>query len=102
VGVSIRRFDTIPDPHAMANAALFEHWITAFRDDEGLYLVRPSDDGNESIAEPIHAFSSPEENESAQFAVELALASWPDWGAHFRATLQPRTIIPLPKELPEA
>jgi hypothetical protein len=102
VGVSVRRFDHIPGPEEMVDVAMYEVWITIYRDGEGLFLVKPSDDGEHVEVAPIESFSTAEANESAQFAIELALAHWPDWGSSFRHRFQPRTVIPLPSRLPEA
>lgn len=102
VGVTVRRFDRIPCPKEMVDVVVYEVWITVYRDEEGLFLVQPSEDGETVTVSPVEAFNTAEANESAQFAIELALASWPDWGNSFRGRFRPRTVIPLPSNLPEA
>lgn len=102
VGVSVRRFDRIPAPDEMVGVVVSESWITIYRSGEGLFLVTPAEDNQKVHVSPVAAFETAEANESAQFAIELALANWPDWGTTFRHRFQPRTVIPLPPRLPEA
>jgi hypothetical protein len=102
VGVSLRRFDYIPHPQEMADAVFTESWVTVYRNEDGMFILSPSEDGEHVEVVPVAQFESAQANESAQFAIELALASWPEWGRDLRDKYQPRWTIPLPPRLPMA
>ncbi len=86
----------------MAEAVFEESWITVYRDGESMFIVSPTEDGAAIEAVPVEVFEGAQANESAQFAIELALANWPEWGKELRGKYKPRTVITLPPSLPEA
>lgn len=98
VGVSVERFDWIPSPaEEMTRQMSNTSWVIVDRDNESMYMATPS-------GEYIYPkdLKGAEANEAAQFAIELALALWPDWCPNLRDVYKPRTIIPLPRQMPEA
>jgi len=98
VGVSVERFDWIPSPaEEMTRQMSNTSWVIVDRDNESMYMATPS-------GEYIYPkdLKGAEANEAAQFAIELALALWPDWCPNLRDVYSPRTIIPLPRQMPQA
>ena len=98
VGVSVERFDWIPTPaEEMTRQMSNTSWVIVDRDNESMYMATPS-------GEYIYPkdLKGAEANEAAQFAIELALSLWPDWCPNLRDVYKPRTIIPLPRQMPEA
>ena len=105
VGISVRRFECLPSPTELVEVISAEEWITIYREDENhqMYLMSPKITGDMGVdCLPVKRFKGAEANESAQMAIEVALANWPEWGESLRDTYTPRSVIPLPRNLPEA
>jgi hypothetical protein len=98
VGVSIARFDRFLSPTELQVAINSERWVSVYRKLGGdLFVVEPNCVEGEEIE-----LSTPQENESGQFAIELALLAWPEWCPEYRDKYKPKTFIPFPQKLPEA
>lgn len=94
VGISVRRFDQIPKWEEMSDAIFAEEWVLLYRGGSAFFLASPSADGNSVESVPVSSFEGAEANESAQFAIEVALAYWPEWGdAALRKQYKPRRVI---------
>jgi hypothetical protein len=95
--VSIGRFDYIPDWEKMADAILEGEWIMLQRRG-AMYQVSNSE------KKPVEALTTPQANESAQFAIELALGYWPEWQEEkdLKDAYEPRQAIMLPVEIADA
>jgi hypothetical protein len=102
VGVSTQRFDQISQRSEIEAARHSEEWILLFRNTSAMFLTIPVEDG---ITEMKHVteFHGALANESAQFAIELALACWPGWGEDLRNKYRPCTrVISIPVQPHEA
>lgn len=100
VGVSVERFDWIPHKaEEMTEHMATTTWVIVDRDNESMYMATPS---GEYVYPQDLGSKGAEANEAAQFAIELALALWPDWCPNLRDVYKPRTIIPLPRQMPQA
>lgn len=100
VHISIKRYDEIPDIKAITKALMRDQWVAVYKDSSYLYLMEP--EGDSITSTRVKKFKGPQANESAQFAIEVALCSWKDWGSDYRELYKPRLIIPRPAKLPEA
>jgi hypothetical protein len=102
VGVSITRFDRLLSAPDIEHIINFERWITVYRHEGGdVFLVIPPG-AEERESDNAAEFSTPQENEAGQFAIELALLAWPEWCPHYREQYTPRYFIPFPASFPEA
>lgn len=100
VGVSIARFDRVLGPSDLEDIINSERWITVYREFGGdLFVVEPEGDEEEVEAQELR---TPQENESGQFAIELALLAWPEWCPHYRKQYTPKQFIPFLSNTPEA
>jgi hypothetical protein len=101
VGVSVARFDRVLSPVDLQVAINSERWVTVYRQFGGdLFVVEPQ--GEEDEEDDDSQLVTPQENESGQFAIELALLAWPEWCPEYREKYSPKRFIPFPQELPEA
>jgi hypothetical protein len=100
VGVSIARYDRFLSPTDLQVAINSDRWVTVYREFGGdLFVVEPqSEEGEEDDL----ILVTPQENESGQFAIELALLAWPEWCPEYRDKYKPKLFIPFPQKLPEA
>lgn len=99
VSVSVKRFDYIPDWDGLADAVQTGEWIMLYKKGSMFQITHHAEGEDVDLASE---FSTAQANESAQFAIELALAYWPDWGEELRHKYEPRTVIPLPAQPAEA
>lgn len=101
IGVSLKRFPHVPDPREFPDALVNEDWVTIFRDEtHQLFMSTRDEEG--SLLLPVKTFRGAAANESAQFTIEVALATWPEWGNQLRDQYEPKVVIPLPRVMPEA
>lgn len=100
VGVSVSRYDELPAQHLFREEMHQKIWIVVFRDEgEEIFVsskASPANDGE------VYELKSPQERESVQFAMEVALGAWPEWCPHLRERVSPRSPIVLHKEVPIA
>ena len=76
VGVSITRYDHLLSALDLQAVISSERWVTVYRKmGDGLFLIEPTEDDSDDEFE----LKTPQENEAAQFAIELALLAWPEW-----------------------
>lgn len=88
IGVSVSRFSTTPDPIQVLREIGQRNWVAVYRKSGNkIFMVSQSPDKEVRLA-------TPEENESGQFAIELALKAWPEWGTEFRQKFKERSFIP--------
>lgn len=98
VGVSIARFDHVLEPNDLEKIINQERWVTVYREFGGdVFVVEPEGDEEEATE-----LRTPQENESGQFAIELALLAWPEWCPHYRRRYTPKQFIPFLANTPEA
>lgn len=90
IGVCTDRFEHL-DGLETFNKALFNcQWVVVFnRPDAQIFMISPG-----FHVQPFPTGASPEANESAQFAIELALSCWPNWGKDYRGRFSPRRFVP--------
>jgi hypothetical protein len=96
VGVSARRFETVPSPPELYRCIPTERWISVNRESLEVTMITPHEEDND-----VH-LCTPQENESGQFAIELALSVWPEWGMEYREMYSPKQFILYPLEPIEA
>jgi len=101
VGVSIARYDHVLSPNDLVAIINSEKWVTVYREfGGGLFIVeREEEDGAEGEELELN---TPQENEAAQFAIELALLAWPEWCPYYREKYTPKQFITFPILFPEA
>ncbi len=101
VGVSVARYDRVLSPNDLAVIINSERWITVYREfGGGLFVVEPEEEDRDEDEEL--ELNTPQENEAAQFAIELALLAWPEWCPHYREKYTPKQFITFPILFPEA
>jgi hypothetical protein len=97
VGVSVSRYDTLPETGQFQKELSKNRWILVFRSKGEEVFVSQSDSAQE-----IYVLRTPQERESVQFAVEVAMGAWPEWCPHLRGVVMPRSTIVLHNEMPQA
>lgn len=100
VGVTVTRFSQMLTAAEFVPLLHSETWITVYRDEgEALFLVGP-DLPNEDVGEV--ELKTPQENEAAQMAVELAVLVWPEWCPGCRKKYKPETGMFIPFLAPDS
>jgi hypothetical protein len=101
VGVSINRYDRFLQPEELVVEINSGHWITIERNQTELFLVTHNSEEEED--EHIE-LNTPQEHETAQFAIEIALLAWPEWSPEHRQHYKPTMFIPFrpPQAIPDA
>jgi hypothetical protein len=97
VGVSVARYDQLPARESLRQELRQKLWIVVFRDaGEEVFVSSADTSGLDDAVQ--YKLSSPQERESVQFAMEVAMGVWPEWCPHLRDEVKPRSPIVIPKD----
>ena len=92
VGVCFSRLETdVLDVETLDNLMETGSWVTVLRAHDNAYFVparglMPTADGS-SV--------QPQNMEGVHMAIEIGLATWPEWGGELRERFSPRSTIPV-------
>jgi hypothetical protein len=101
VGISVSRYDDMPEEETFKRELAQRVWVVVFREAGEEVFISSTDPEAREEDKPFK-LNSPQERESVQFAVEVALGAWPEWCPHLRESIRPRSVIVLPRLCPEA
>jgi len=100
VGISVSRYDVVPEKDAFREGLNRKVWIVVFREaGEEVFVssARACTEGGDE-----YPLNSPQERESVQFAMEVAMGAWPEWCPHLRDSVFPRSPIIIHRDTPVA